>query len=135
MAFPGARLGQTQVLSGPRVLCLDDNKSIADELAEAFIDLGCVDAYVAYDIEGVEAILGQIHIELALLDVGLGGGISSVATGSRIAALGGKVVFMSGYSRWELTSALDDFEFVEKPVSYSTLEGIVAAYLSTSNAA
>jgi len=108
------------------ILYLEDERLLAVDFAGQLALLGFGEVLVAHSLEAAEAALAGRRVDLAFLDVTLGGGESSVALGRRLAAEGTQVVFHSGYGRSDIADGLKGFDLLEKPVSEAALKRSMA---------
>lgn len=81
----------------PRVLIVEDEPLVLMDLEAQLIDLGCDVAGKAYDQQTGLACARQLDVDLALLDVNLGGADSSKIADA-LAIRGIPFMFVSGYS-------------------------------------
>lgn len=112
-------------LAGRRVLILEDEYFVADELAEAF---GRAGATVVGPFATVEAALtaleGASDLHFAILDVNLRGD-RSYAVAEALKALGVPFVFLTGYDSLALDPAWADAPRFQKPLDAGRLIGLL----------
>lgn len=107
--------------SGKRILYLEDEAIIALDTSDTLHDLGFAQIDLCHSLEMAEAALAAAMPDLALLDVNLSHGRTSLDLGRRLRAEGVPVVFATGYSADSLP--LDSTAVVvEKPLTQSALE-------------
>lgn len=107
-------------LAGRRVLLVEDEYFIADELARALQAAG---AAVLGPVPSVEAALGLLEREAtdaAVLDVNLGGDIA-VPVADALAARGVPFLFTTGYDEAVLPERHAAVRRLEKPVEMSRI--------------
>ncbi len=108
------------------ILYLEDEAIIALEMSERLEDLGFAGVLPAYNLAQARR-----HIEvglprLALLDVNLGHGETSLALGAELIAAGVGVVFSTGYSPQNMTFPPGAAAVLGKPIQPGELESALA---------
>lgn len=107
--------------SGKRILYLEDEAIIALDTTDTLRDLGFATIDLCHSLEMAEAALNSGMPDLALLDVNLSHGRTSLDLGRRLREAGVPVVFATGYSAESLP--LDSAAVVvEKPLTPVALE-------------
>ncbi len=107
--------------SGKRILYLEDEAIIALDTSDTLRDMGFDAIDLCHSLEMAEAALNGGPPDLALLDVNLSHGRTSLDLGRRLREAGVPVVFATGYSAASLP--LDDTAVVvEKPLTPHALE-------------
>ena len=109
-------------LTGKCVLLVEDDVSLANDLQNLLGTLGYRDVFFATDLTDAQQIAAAEKLDVALLDVNLGGGIKTVELGRSLAKKGVRILFMSAYNAEEMAMATRGFEFVEKPLSLPRLK-------------
>jgi DNA-binding response OmpR family regulator len=102
-------------LSNYKALYLEDEALIAMDGEEILKMMGVGDVYVAYTVEDAAKAVAAKKFDLALLDVNLGGGQSSVKLAEDLIKGGTVVVFASGYNPSEGIVANLNVPLVVKP--------------------
>ncbi len=124
-SVPDASSSETRVdpLVGARIFIVEDNPFICDALEELLSEHGLIVAGVARKLKEAIRLAESIKVDLALLDVNIGGQqIDPVAEALTLRAI--PVVFSTGYGRAGLPEAFVDRPVVEKPFH---IESILAA--------
>jgi DNA-binding NtrC family response regulator len=83
--------------------------------------MGIGEVYVAYSINDATAAMAQASFDIALLDVNLGDGQSSVKLAEHLVSRGTVVVFASGYNPSEGIVGSLDVPMVVKPFDEHTI--------------
>jgi DNA-binding response OmpR family regulator len=109
-------------LTGKCVLLVEDDVSLANDLENLLGTLGYNDIYFASDLMEAQKIAATEKLDVALLDVNLGGGIKTVELGRSLARKGVRILFMSAFNAEDMAMATRGFEFVEKPLSLPRLK-------------
>ena len=86
------------VLSGRRVLVMEDEMLVAWALEDMLADLGCIVVGPAARVDKALALLHAEAVDLAMLDVNLNGQ-RSYPVADALAAKGVPFVFLTGYTR------------------------------------
>ncbi len=106
--------GQEDILSGKRVLIVEDDPFIAMALEDTLLDFDMRVAGVASNLREAARLARESDFEIALLDVNIGHDtIDPVA--DAVAARGLPFVFTTGHGRAGLPEAYRDRAIVEKP--------------------
>lgn len=106
------------------VLHVEDEILIAIETASVLKELGFGTVRIAHTLRAAENLLRTERFDVALLDVNLGNGERTTDIGIALRERGAHVVFASGYNKSELNARLQDFDFIEKPVSRDDIEQV-----------
>jgi CheY-like chemotaxis protein len=123
---PGPWSGEPPAeLTGLRVLLVEDEAMVAMVIEDMLFDLGCEVIGPAPQVAAALQLLESESIDLAVLDINLGGELV-FPVADRLAALGVPFVFSTGYG----VAGLDERHF-ERPVLQKPYEaGKLAATLS-----
>ena len=105
----------TESLAGVRVLILEDEFFLGDDLARALRDAGGEPVGPVATMEQAEAIVEKERPDAAILDLNLRGEMASEFA-ERLAATGLPCVIVSGYGEDGLTESLTRIRRLEKPV-------------------
>ena len=105
----------TESLAGARVLILEDEFFLADDLARALRDAGYEPIGPVATIEQAEAIVAKERPDAAILDLNLRGEMASDFA-ERLAAADVPCVIVSGYGEDGVTESLTGLRRLEKPV-------------------
>jgi DNA-binding NtrC family response regulator len=108
-------------LSQYKALYVEDEALIAMDGEEILRGMGIGDVCVAYSIGDAMKAKANTRFELALLDVNLGDGESSIKLAEELIAAGTVVVFASGYNPSEGIVGDLDAPLVVKPFDESTI--------------
>ncbi|MEO1649561.1 MAG: response regulator [Pseudomonadota bacterium] len=99
---------KSQVRSDLTVLYLEDEPLIALDGESILGDIGFSQVNVASNLADAVAIADRGPVDVALLDVNLGDGTTSIDLAKRLVSSGTRVVFASGYNANEdMTGGLD----------------------------
>ena len=112
---------------GGRVLVCEDNPLIADGWSAMLRDAGYM---VVGPTPSAEAALEQVQRQvpdLALVDIGLLGGVDGVSVAVELASLGVSIIFVTADYRRAAEARHCATDILIKPVTYSTLVGAIAA--------
>mgnify|MGYP001553953418 CR=1 FL=1 len=112
------------------VLHVEDEIIVAIETASVLADLGFGTVRVAHTLRSAENLVRSERFDIALLDVNLGNGERTVELGLALRERGTHVVFASGYNKCELSARLQDFDFIEKPLSRLEIEEVLKSILT-----
>lgn len=116
------------ILSGRRVLIVEDRYLIASALEGDVVRLGGVVAGPARSVRDAQDILAAEKVDLALLDVNLEGE-SVFPLAERLADQRTPFLFVTGYDEWEWPSAWADRPRLCKPVNARALEAKLSSLL------
>ena len=105
----------TESLAGARVLILEDEFFLADDLARALRDAGGEPVGPVATIAQAEAIVDSERLDAAILDLNLRGEMASDFA-ERLAATELPCVIVSGYGEDGLPESLTRIRRLEKPV-------------------
>ena len=110
-----------RALQGWRVLVVEDEYLIADEIAAALATAGAAVVGPAGSVEAALALIVDGRpIDAAVLDMNLRGE-SGLPVAERLQDLAVPFVFASGYDRRPVPSRYTDVEWCEKPIKASQL--------------
>ncbi len=104
-------------LRGRRVLIVEDDYLIAEDLREQLLSCGAVVLGPVACVADALALLEDGAVpDMAILDIGLGGGkVYPVADALRSRSI--PFVFVTGYDAWSIPGAYADVPRTEKPVA------------------
>lgn len=103
------------------ILYLEDEPLIAMDTGDHLEEIGFGQVSVAYRLENAIAFMEQQDYDLALLDINVDGGQTSLDLGRRLAARGTRVMFASGNIQAEDGLRSEGFYFLSKPFSLDKL--------------
>ncbi len=109
-------------VTGKCILLVEDEISIVGHLEELLGKLGYREIFFATNLTDAEQITATETLDVAILDVNLGGGVQTVDLGRALAKKGVRILFMSGFNAEDMARATRGFEFVEKPLSLPRLK-------------
>ena len=109
-----------KLLSGRRVLVVEDEMMVLMLIEDMLADLGCNSVTAAATIDQALALIDTQVFDAAMLDVNLNGNKSHVVADA-LAARGTPFVFCTGYSSLEIKDAYRDRPVLMKPFPYETL--------------
>lgn len=107
-------------IKGARVLIVEDEYMIADDLARALREAGGDPVGPVSTLEQAEEILGQAHVDAAIFDLDLRGKMAFDLI-ERLVASGLPCLIVSGYGDDVLPETLDRVSRLEKPVNPKTV--------------
>jgi CheY-like chemotaxis protein len=111
---------QPQHLQGRRVLIVEDQYLIADEMRRSVEALGGAVVGPAPSVEKAIGAMGEQDIDLALLDVNLSGE-PVYRLADMLISRGTPFIFATGYARAALREDYADAPHIEKPVTVAAL--------------
>jgi len=113
-----------------KILVVEDDALIAMEMAERLTELGYTAFEPADSVEAAEKLIARQRPDAALLDANLAG-VSSVALGARLVAMGVPVAFCTGYDAIKnLPPELAKAPILTKPISDDALVAVLKALLA-----
>jgi DNA-binding NtrC family response regulator len=118
------------VLSGCRVLVVEDEMIVAWLLEDILSDLGCAVVGPAASVKQALAMVGAEAIDAAVLDVNLDGEMS-YPVADALAARGVPFVFSTGYDKNRLLDGYRTFPALQKPFHRSDLGDTLAKLLAS----
>jgi len=118
-----------QPLKGTRVLVLEDEYLIADDLARALREKGAEPLGPASTIEQAEELVARERPDAAILDVNLRGQMASDFI-RRLAASDLPCLIVSGYGANALPPSVVHVPRLEKPVSPTAVVAALAEHLA-----
>ena len=116
-------------LRGKRVLIVEDESLILLTLEEIVEGLGCEIAGTAVRADAALAILHHGAVDLALLDVNLGHGMTSYPVADLLAERGIPFAFVTGYGPGSVRPEYSGRPVLAKPVDERCLEAAMRALL------
>ena len=112
-------------LSGCRILVVEDEYMIADDITQALVAAGAeVLGPVASAADAAELIAGGGRIDAAILDINLRDGAVFPAADT-LAERNIPFAFATGYEQWSLPERFQGRPVVEKPFSASNIAALV----------
>ncbi len=107
---------------GKTVLLVEDEAFAAKRISKQLMALGIHDVLFAASLEEARENLDAEAIDIALLDVNLRKGETTIELGWSLSAENVPVVFFSGFNAQEMAHAPRGYAFMEKPVSLPRLK-------------
>lgn len=105
-----------QVLAGRRILIVEDEYLLADDLSEALADGGATVLGPVASVEAAaELIASEAEIDAAVLDINLRGELI-FPIADALEERGVPFVFATGYDRWAIPERFADAPRMEKPL-------------------
>ena len=104
-----------------RVIYLEDEPLVALDTNEHLNTLGFKDVTVAYRLSQAEAAVAQNRFDIAILDINVDRGQTSIDLGKELAASGARVIFASGNGDDAEALRKQGFWFLDKPFSLNAL--------------
>lgn len=120
---------QAERLQGARVLIVEDEFFLADDLARALRDAGGQPVGPVGTIRDAEDILSHERVDAAVVDLNLRGSMAFEFV-ERLAATDLPCVIVSGYGESELPEAVRNIRRLEKPVSAASVMQCVSGELA-----
>ena len=118
------------IFSDLSVLHVEDEIIVAIETASVLAELGFGSVRVAHTLKSAESLVLAERFDVAFLDVNLGNGERTIELGIALRERGTHVVFASGYNKCELGARLQNFDFIEKPMSRMEIEEVLHSILT-----
>ena len=111
------------------ILYAEDEIIIALDTQQLLADLGYVQVTLVHNLRRAVAATEAQTFDIALLDVNLGGGETTIELGRRLRDTGVRVVFATGYNSSEMEAEHPDLIFVEKPLTAPSIAQALARSL------
>jgi CheY-like chemotaxis protein len=116
------------LLSGRRVLVVEDEMMILLDIEDMLADLGCAAISAAGTVDSALVLVGAERFDLAMLDVNLNGQ-TSYAIADALAVHNIPFVFSTGYGDDRLAARFGDRPVLKKPYSEQELGAALARLL------
>ena len=113
----------------PRILLVEDDWKIAKRLGTTVREMGFEVVGVVPTVAQALALIDTEEIDLAALDLSLGGGQNSFPIAAVLATKGVPFLFISGYERSDFPAEFMEIPLCEKPYTYDELKGQLEALL------
>lgn len=104
-----------------RILLVEDDLIVVEKVSRQLSLLGFAGVFVATSLIQAEDILEREQIDLAVLDVNMRTGETTIALGWALTAENIPTVFFSGLNPQDMARMTQGHEFMEKPISPSRL--------------
>ena len=121
----------TDLLTGKRVLVLEDEPLIAMVLVDILEEAGCTVVGPAHDAAQAAKLIAESPIDVAVLDVNLGSGHTSASIADSLRGSGTPFIFATGYGEMGLRVSDRNQLRVDKPYFGPTILATVAEALKT----
>ena len=118
----GARMSRYITFEGKRVLLVEDELFLAEKISLQLAALGVKEVLTAANLAEAKQHIHSEQIHLALLDVNLQDGDTTIELGLTLSGDLVPVVYFSGVSTSDMGELSRGFEFLEKPLSVSRLK-------------
>ena len=118
-----------KLLSGRRILVVEDEMMVLMVTEDMLGDLGCESVAAAATVDQALALIEARGFDAAMLDVNLNGS-KSYPVADALAARGVPFAFSTGYSSFEISDAYRDRNVLRKPFQYEELAAILSGLLS-----
>jgi CheY-like chemotaxis protein len=115
-----------KLLSGRRVLVVEDEMLVLVMIEDMLADLGCKSVIFAATIDKALALIKAQVFDVALLDVNLNGS-DSHSVGEALSARGVPFVYSTGNTGRNLIDGYSDRPVLKKPFKYEELAAIPAS--------
>ena len=116
-------------LKGLRLLVVEDEALVAMLVEDTLQALGCICVGPAGSVAQALDLLEREAVDLALLDVNLGGGESSYPVADALVARGIRFIFVTGYGAPGVDRRYDPAHVLQKPFDVHELAQAIAASL------
>jgi len=118
-----------KLLSGRRVLVVEDEMLVVMNIEDMLADLGCESVTAAATVDQAMALIEAQVFDAAMLDMNLNG-TKSFPIADKLAALGVPFVFSTGYSAQDMRTGYQDRVLLKKPIRYQELVEVFTHLLS-----
>lgn len=109
------------MFEGLKVLYLEDEPLVAFDTGEHLETLGFDEVAVAYRLSKAESLASDTEFDVAILDINVDNGQTSLKLGNDLASAGTCVIFASGNSSAAPELQSQGFAFLDKPFSLEIL--------------
>jgi len=124
-------LGPAPDLTGRRILVVEDEYFIADDIARALTSLGAEVIGPAADLQRAKALLSEGSIDWAVLDINLQGEmVYPLAQALQERSI--PFIFATGYDRTSIPNGYADVPRWEKPFDPQTLARVLPSLMKSS---
>jgi CheY-like chemotaxis protein len=118
-----------KLLSGRRVLVVEDEMMVLMLIEDMLADLGCESVTAAATVDQAFVLIDAQVFDAAMLDMNLNGH-KSHAVADALAARGVPFVFSTGYSSLDMNDGYGDRPVLKKPFHYEELVEVLTRLLS-----
>lgn len=120
----------TPAVPPTKILLVEDETVVSFLVEDMLLELGCREVVHAADVERALRVIDDERIDLALLDVNLGGE-TVYPVAERLTARGIPFVFATGYGRQGLQQAWRDRPVIQKPFRLDLLADALRGALAS----
>ena len=124
-------MNQENPFEGMSVLYLEDEPLIAFDTSEHLKEIGFGRVKSVYRLDSAQAAAREGTYDLAIFDINVDGGQTSIALGDELAGRGIPVIFASGSSSQKGKLEKNGHQFVNKPFSLAALTEEIRRALRT----
>lgn len=117
-----------KLLSGRRILVVEDEMLVLMSIEDMLADLGCESVAAAATVDQAIALIDAQVFDAAMLDMNLNG-TKSFPVADKLAALGVPFIFATGYSAQDMRDGYGDRPLLKKPIRYAELAAVFACLL------
>ena len=121
-----------KLLSGRRVLVVEDEMMVLMMIEDMLADLGCESVTAAATVDQALALIDAQAFDAAMLDMNLNDN-KTHAVADALAARGVPFVFSTGYSARDVREGYRDRPLLKKPFQYEELVEVLTRLLSRSS--
>lgn len=114
------------MFKGLRILYLDDEPLVAFDTGDHLASLDFDEVVVTYRLDQAEAASNAKDFDLAILDINVDRGQTSLALGEKLANDGCAVLFASGYGEAAAKLRAQGYGFIDKPFSLDALTEVLS---------
>jgi CheY-like chemotaxis protein len=118
-----------KLLSGRRILVVEDEMMILITVEDMLADLGCESVTAAATVDQALALIDAQVFDAAMLDLNLNGN-KSHPVAATLAARGVPFFFSTGYTGHDMRDGFRDRPLLKKPFRYEELVDILTSLLS-----
>jgi CheY-like chemotaxis protein len=113
-----------KLLSGRRVLIVEDEMLVLMNIEDMMADLGCASVIAAATVDQAIALIDAQVFDVAMLDMNLNG-TKSFPIADKLEALGVPYFFSTGYSAEDMRDGYRGRAVLKKPVRYEELAAVL----------
>ena len=117
-----------KLLSGWRVLVVEDEMLVLMNIEDMLADLGCQSVAAAATVDQAIALIDAQVFDAAMLDMNLNV-TKSFPVADKLAAQGVPFFFATGYSAQDMRDGYGDRPLLKKPIRYAELAAVFACLL------
>jgi CheY-like chemotaxis protein len=118
-----------KLLSGRRILVVEDEMLVLMSIEDMLADLGCESVAAAATVDQAVALIDAQVFDAAMLDMNLNG-TKSFPVADKLAARGVPFIFATGYSAQDMRDGYGNRPVLKKPIRYAELAAVFACLLS-----